>query len=194
MKKSCAILLVLLAAPAPAARAQVGDSPYYPLQVGNSWTYRVGNGSFTMKVTKHEKVDNSLTARVDLIRDGKTEDFENIIVKPDGLYRLNVGNVKAEPAVRFLKLPPKKGETWMIEGKAGGMALKGTFKIGEEEIKVPAGTFKTITATCDDLDVGGMKFSVTYYFAEGTGIVKQVVESAGQKLIYDLEKFEPGKK
>jgi len=171
---------------------QFRESPYYPLQVGNTWNYKLGDMKFTMRVAKHEKVGEALCARVEMSIDGKVQAYEHIAVTADGIYRHSFEGKKAEPPVRFLKLPPKKGETWEVNSKVGGESLKGTFKAGEEDnVKVPAGTYKTVTSATDDLDANGTKISFKYYFAENVGMVKQDLDIAGQKAVIELEKYEP---
>jgi hypothetical protein len=196
--RTVAFLALALALPAAAARADdLKDSPYYPLKVGSSWTYKANDVKFTLKVTKTEKVkdkDAEVTAaRVEMTKDGKVEGSELVAVKDDGVYRYAFENKKADPPIKFLQLPPKKDATWKVDSKADTDAIKGTFKMGEEEIKVGDKTYKTVTVTCDDLDAVGVKMSVTYYFAENVGMVKQVIEAAGQKTVIELDKYEPAK-
>jgi hypothetical protein len=201
---ACAALAgPLLLALAGAARAQdkMETTPYYPLAVGTTWEYRVGDNKFTLKVTKHEKVGNVLCARVEyLVKDKdkgaeKVQSFEHISVSKDGVTRNSQEGKEITPPVLFLKLPPKKDETWKVDSKtAGGETIKGTFKNnGEEEVKVPAGSYKAVVVASQDLEANGVKMSVTYYFAEKVGIVKQLIEVAGQKVVVELEKYEAGK-
>ncbi len=132
-------------------------------------------------------------ARVELIVKDKVVSFENLAVKDGALLRFTFEGKLATPPIPFLKLPPKKGESWPVESVIDGQKLKGTFTAGEEEVKVAAGTFKTVTVTGKDLEVNGVKMTLTYYFAEKVGMVKQVIEYAGQKAIIELEEFKPAK-
>jgi hypothetical protein len=194
---ACAALAgPLLLALAGAGRAQdkMETTPYYPLAVGSTWDYKAGDNKFTLKVTKHEKVGNALCARVEYFVKDKSQSFEHVSVTKDGVYRNTFEGKEAMPPVLFLKLPPKKDETWKVDSKVGGEAVKGTFKNnGEEEVKVPAGSYKATVVASQDLEANGMKMSVTYYFAEKVGMVKQLVEVSGQKIVIELEKYEPGK-
>jgi hypothetical protein len=189
-------LALALAPPAAAARAEdLASSPYYPLKVGSAWTYKAGDGGkFTMKVAKVEKVGDVNAARVEVVKDGKVESSELVAVRDDGVYRYQFENKKADPPIRFLKLPPKKDDAWKVESKSDGELIKGTFKMGEEDnVKVAAGTYKCVTVACDDLDAVGVKLKATYYFAENVGMVKQVIEAAGVTTVIELEKYEPAK-
>ncbi len=61
-------------------------------------------------------------------------------------------------------------------------------------VKVPAGEFKkVVTVTSKDLKANGVPLNITYYFAEKVGMVKQVVELSGQKVIIELERFDMAK-
>jgi hypothetical protein len=187
-------LLPLLSAPAQESKTPVLlSSPYCPLQVGTAWHYKAGDNKFSLRVTKHEDVGKVRCARVELLIDGKTASYEHIAVTADGVYRYDFDGKEARPPVLFLKLPPKKDVTWKVDSEVGKEKekLKGTFKIGEDEITVPAGKYKVITSSAQDLDANNMKLSVIYYFAEKVGMVKQVIDVAGQKIIIELEKFEP---
>lgn len=198
---ACAALAgALLLSGAGPGRAQdkMETTPYYPLAVGTTWEYKAGDNKYTVKVTKHEKVKADkgevLCARLELFVKDKSQTFEHVAVTKDGVYRYTFEGKEAAPPVLFLKLPPKKDETWKVESKVVGEAVKGTFKNnGEEEVKVPAGSYKAWVVTSQDLDANGVKMSVTYYFAEKVGMVKQLVEVSGQKVVVELEKFEPGK-
>jgi hypothetical protein len=200
MKPLCRLVitsLIALATPsASAAQDKMHESPYLPLQKGNTWTYRIGDKTFTLKVVGHEKVGGALCARVEMSTDGKVQLFEHLAVAEDGIYRYSIGGTMLDQPVRILKLPPKKGDTWSIEAKGPGESLKGTVKAGEEdEVKVPAGTYKkVVTSTCDDLDANGLKCGFAYYFAEGVGVVKLKTQIDKDMTEIQLEKFEPGKK
>jgi hypothetical protein len=190
------LAVLLLAAAAAVAQDKPKESPWYPLQVGNTWTYKDSSGGrFTLKVTRHEKIDKVNAAHIELSgADGKALLSEDVGVADDGVYRYKIGDQKPDKPVLFFKLPPKKGETWKVDTKVMGQPLTGTFKIDEAEIKIGDKTYKTFTSSSDDLDIAGLKWNVTFYFAENVGLVKQVLKVNGQEVSLELEKFEPGKK
>jgi hypothetical protein len=152
-----------------------------------------------LKVVKFEDIDiegkKQTCARIEMARGDKVEAVEHVAVKEDGVYRYMFEGKPANPPVRFLKLPPKKDETWEVNSKIGAEKLSGTFKSGEvDEVKVPAGTYKNvITSGSDNLDANGQKISFTYYFAKDVGMIKQTIKIQTQEVVIELEKFEPGK-
>ena len=79
--------------------------------------------------------------------------------------------------------------------KAPGEKIAGKFKQDiVDKVTTPGGFAKNVvTCASNDLDANGLKLSFTYYFAKGTGMVKQEIDVGGQKVIIDLEKFEQGK-
>jgi hypothetical protein len=192
------LALPLVLALGTAARAadepQSSPYPYYPLKVGNTWYYKIGETKFEMKVTKFEKVDDQNCARIEMSVSGKVQAVEHVAVKDDGVYRYKFEDKKAEPPVCFLKLPLKKDETWQVTSKIGSESLSGTFKTGTvDEVKVPAGTYKDVwTSSSDNLDANGTKISFTYFFAKDVGMIKQTISIAGQQVVIELEKFVPG--
>jgi hypothetical protein len=194
---SAALAPTLLLAWAAAAPAQdkMETTPYYPMAVGTTWEYKAGDSKYTLKVTKHEKVGNTLCARVEMFVKDKAVSYENVGVTKDGVCRFGFENKgEAKPPVLFLKLPPKKDQSWQVDSKIGGEQIKGTFKDGgEEDVKVPAGSYKAVVVSSQDLEANGVKMAVTYYFAKDVGMVKQIVEVAGQKVVVELEKYEAGK-
>lgn len=186
-------------------KAKMPETAWYPLQVGNKWTYTATaekEGANKLKaeyrVTAIEEFGGTTCAKVELFIDGKPQSFEHLSVTADGVYRQGFQGNKADKPVLLLKLPPKDGETWTIDSKStGGETLKGTFKTKEKEEKVGDKSYKTIEVTSEGMDAGGLKFSTTYYFAQDVGMVKQVVivgEATKQQTILELEKFEGVKK
>ena len=190
---------------APAAKSAgteaLKETPYYPLQVGNRWDYRLGDNRYSMRVAKHEKVGNYMCARVEMMVDDKVTAHEHIAVTSEGVVRVAYDDRLSEPPLLFLKLPPAKDQTWKVDSvigkteKSPGEKVSGSFKQGEvAKVSEPAGMFENvITCNSPDLDANGLKLSFTYYFAKGTGMVKQEIDVGGQKVIIDLEKFEQGK-
>jgi hypothetical protein len=172
-------------------KALLEKCEYYPLRVGNVWKYKLGDSHFDMKVDRYEKVGEVLCARVNTLVDGRVIEFEHLAVTPDGIYRHSIGGKRPDKPVCILKLPPKKGEKWEVKAQIGEEKLGGDFAVGEAEVGVPAGKYSAVTSESRNLDVNGLKVSVTYYFAKDVGIVRQVIEVGPQKTDMQLEKFEP---
>ncbi|HEY7158332.1 MAG TPA: hypothetical protein VH575_30585 [Gemmataceae bacterium] len=198
MRRALVCVLLLVMAGGLAAEDKLAETPYYPLRVGATWHYKAGEGKFTVRVAKHEKVGATLCARLETTREGKVVGSQHLAVTADGVYchdQTVEGNVvqTPKPPILVLKLPPKKDDGWKIDSKADDQPFRGAFQIGEEEIKVAAGTYKTIRVTSQDLEVNGLKPVITTYYARDVGMVKQVIQENNVTLEIELEKFEAGK-
>ena len=206
-------LLLLATAAELAAQGKLQETPFYPLQVGATWHYRAGDGKFTIRVVKHEKVGDTLCALLETRRDGKVVGSEHLAVAVGGVYRLDLTAIlrkpdpndksktidvprtqTLKPPILVLKLPPKKDETWKVDSKSDGQTFRGAFRVEEQEITVPAGKYKTFAVRSQDLEINALKATITTYFAEGAGMVKQVIEIGDAKAVIELEKFEAGGK
>jgi hypothetical protein len=190
-----ALALVFGQAPWLGAADDLPESPYYPLKVGNKWEYQIkGQGvTITARVAKHEKVGDVPCALVETVVDDKVVATEHIGADKDGVYRHAVANMRADPPVRFLKLPPKKGDTWKVDSKVQGQSATGTFTLDEEEITVPAGKYQAVVSRSPDFAAAGQKVATAYWFASGVGVVRQQVNVGGNDVMIELVKFEAGK-
>ena len=193
--------LVLAAAAELAAQEKLKETPYFPVQVGTTWHYRAGDSKFTIRVERHEKVGDILCALLETKRGGKVVGSEHVAVTDEGVYRhdlMATGEKRVaqmlKPPMLILKLPPHKGDSWKVDSKGDGKTFRGGFQVDEQEITVPAGTYKTLRVASQDLEVNSLKPSITTFFAEGVGMVKQIVEVGDAKVEIELEKFEAGRK
>jgi hypothetical protein len=190
--------LVLLVGPANRLLAdeKSNETPYYPLKVGSTWTYKFSNSEerLTIRVARHEKIGNLDCAVMEASARGMVTASEYVAVQADGVYR--VKGSKGEmvtPPFPFFKLPPKKGDTWTISSKAGTIEIRGKGSTDDEkEVQVPAGKYKAWVVN-NDLEVGSQRISTTYYFASGVGMIKQTVRIQGMDMGFELEKYEEGK-
>lgn len=179
----------------PAAKSP-GTSPYFPLEVGATWVYQTTEGKVTTEIVKHEEIGKAMCARLEATTADNKKTSEYLRATPDGVYRYQASGQNINPPLRFLKLPFKDGETWTVDSKVLGKTLKGTFKVTKlEEMAVLGNTYPdVIVCTSEDFTVDGQQLTHTYYFAKGVGIIKQVVNFAGQPITLQLEKYTPGAK
>jgi hypothetical protein len=198
MSLAAALALALLPpAPAPLAAGKKPKEPpappsYYPLKAGNTWDYRLGQRQLTTRVTGAEPIGKDTYAVLETSGEGKAV-VEKITVLADGVYRAFADGMTITPPLCVLKLPVKAGETWSVKATAGGLDVTGTFTAREEEVKVPAGTYKAIVSSCPEFRIGGRKMALTYWFAPGVGLVKQRLQLGDRDVLIELEKFTPAK-
>src|SRR5262249_26844258 len=128
---------------------------------------------------------------------GKVVASEHVVVRKDGVYRCAVAGQEVKPALCFLRLPAKKGEKWNVDSTIGGERVTGAFEEGEEEVPVAYDKdkkkVKAVTSAAKELIVNNQRMALTYYFAPGVGMVKQVANLAGAVVTLELVKYEPPK-
>lgn len=200
VRRFSGLVVVILAVAGGMAPAQMAQTtPHFPLEVGAVWTYKSGENRFQLKVVRFEKIGETNCARIELTSPGgkadKPESVEHVAVTKDGVVRYSFDGKKAEPPINFLKLPIEQNATWKVDSKVDGQPLRGGFKIGKQkDVKVPAGIYDTTTVSGVDLEANGVKVGLTYYYAENVGLVKQVIDIGGRRVVVELERYEPGKK
>jgi hypothetical protein len=191
----------LLLAASTAVLAQPANPPatgpdFYPLKVGNKWTYKVGDTTtIEMKVDKLEGGEATLSTSVN----GKQVASEAIKATPEGILRTKINNTEIKPPVMILKLPPKKDTKWDVKSKitvAGQEhAIEGSFTIKDdkEKLKVRDKDYETVVVDGPNFNIAGTTTAVKYWFAAGTGVVKLTYNIAGNEAVLELTEFTPGK-
>lgn len=203
----CLPLLMLLIALSAAAQEKAVTTPYYPLKVGNEWTYRSGKETVVIRVDKETLLEFNgdgkaskakIPGFVLAISSGprEREVTEQVAVLADGIYRFSTAGKTVTPPLRFLKLPVKDGESWSIDCKtADGKEIRGKFVAGTDQIQL-AGTGRikvdTVTVTSKDFQIGNRKVSIKYWFADKIGMVKQHVSIGSEEAVtLELSSFKP---
>jgi hypothetical protein len=194
MKRLFGISMVAVCLSAVPASAQEKTEPLYPLKIGSVWTYKVTNGTIEVKVEKKEMFGGEDCYKLETKAQGKVSATEHVVVKADGVYRAGVNGLKPDMPVKFLAIPAKKDEKWNINTKVGGQEIAGEFVIKEEDVTVPAGTYKGATVVeSKDFKIANMESSIKCWYVKDIGIVKLEFKLGGQDATLELEKYEPGK-
>jgi hypothetical protein len=174
------------------AQEKVESTPYYPLEVGTAWHYKLGDKKFVSRVSKHEKLGDTQCAVITGELDGIVLGDEYVSVNKEGLLRHKANGSAVDPPLKFFALPPKAGN-WKVSSKIGPVLVKGTYSLEEAEIEVPAGKYKTWKLSTD-VDAGGLPIVATQYFAKDIGMVKQAIKLGNQpEAVFELERFEKAK-
>ena len=194
---SLALALTLATTVAAAADDDFKYSPYYPMQVGATWSYKAGDSKFTLTVKDQRRVGAKRwwCAHVETSQDGKVVGSEDVSVQDDGIYRVASDDKVVEPPVLILKLPPASA-AWTVnskvEPKGGGekQALTGTFTEAEASTASAGGVDYNgaVVVSCQDLTANGAKYSFKTYYAKDVGMVKQELISGGLTTTLELEK------
>ena len=177
---------------------EVGRSGFYPLEVGSEWRYAINDRNVVARVTKHEQIAGHSAGRVDSFLDDKLLSTEHIAVTAEGVFRVAFSGEAATKPVMILKLPPKDGEVWAVDTEISGSKIKGSARCDREKLTVPAGEFDayrvrgTYAVTTPDGKVSNPEF--TFWFADGTGVVKLGTKSGDSDVILELRSFKKGEK
>ncbi len=182
LSRICLFLMgLLLAVPAMHSAVAAPAPSLFPLVVGAVWVRKDETGvEATSRVTGSKVVGSRqciVIERKAIERSRERVDRNCFLATAAEVLNLETTNQRGDlsvvnPARPLLKLPPKAGQTWSWTPADSAFDLKITSKwIGEETIKVPAGTFKawklqTVTT--------GEEFEVTSltWYAPGVGVVR----------------------
>lgn len=204
------LLTVALLLPLPLVHGQdKALTRYFPLEVGKEWRYRkkvveddkllpAEPGVVVVRVTgvddlpEEKKDDKAKKEKYQAYTlESSTSDkkaankklIEQVAVLADGIYRRSAAGKSITPPLAFLKL----SQTWAVEAMTNDTPIKGTFRLGQEDVTVPAGTFpKALTSTADKLQIGEQAMYVKYWFAVDVGMVKQQMRVGGYEVTLEL--------
>lgn len=202
--------LFLLVGVAGGQEVKSYNTPYYPLKVGNRWTYRADKGHRVIVQVQSAKVltrslgivggreqKEKVSGFVLQISSGDKTQTEVVAVLEDGIYRFEAAGKVLTPPLRLLKLPLNRGDSWKVESKSADALLQGTFMAGEGTVKTPAGSFATMSVTARDFQLvnKGLSEPVDWQalYARDVGLVRQRFRVGRHDSILELEKFEPAR-
>jgi hypothetical protein len=188
-----------LAAPGPKA----GDAPplYFPTTVGATAVREQTTGKLvgetTDTVTEVTKTADGVRVTVERTsKSGLRPVKYQTDVSAKGLAQVRFGPREFDPPTPLLKLPAKAGDTWEWEDRAD--EVRGPRKIkfrvvGEEEVEVPAGKFKSIRVA-EEEEVRGRTSKHESWYAPDVGLVKRVTQLVVGEGVIVLKSFTPGKR
>jgi hypothetical protein len=197
----CVLLLTMV------ARAPAQDPPialdYYPLKVGAKWTYKAGKSKEPVVIQVRKEVSLDLppsdkagapekAAGFQLkITSGDRTGTEEVAVLRDGVYRFSENGKAIKPPLRFFKLPLEAGKSWTAEWKVeDGKPNRAEFTAGAETLEVAINgkreKLPTVIITSKDAN---QDTAITYWFAKGYGLVKEVVRIGKNESTLELTEF-----
>ena len=175
--------------PKPAKPA--GD--YFPLRVGDSWTYRNSEeGGYTLKVTSEEPQDKAPSRFVVELSSGVK--IQNTFSKAGGWVLFHAESypehegLKAtyEPPKQYLPNPLVAGQEWEWTGKDPTQVEhhEKSRVAGFENVTVAAGKFRAMKVVTE-VSGGAIPMTRTNWYADGVGLVKSTTD--GGKIKYGSE-------
>jgi hypothetical protein len=192
------LLTVGVAAQKPAAPAP----DYFPLRVGDSWSYRSKDGDtqHTLKVLSEEKqADGTIRYLVEKLAGAKVL---TVFSKSGGWVLMHSESypehegleAKHEPAKQYLQNPLIAGTKWAWKGKDYTQTdLDENHQVVDfEDITVLAGKFRAMKVV--SRIVGAAPMTRTNWYADGVGLVKSETEGLQIKYGWELADYSFKKK
>ena len=188
------------------AVAQKSESPvadYFPLRVGDSWTYRstMGSTEYSQKVLSEEKqADGTVRYLVEKVAGAKVE---TLFSKAGGWVLMHAERypehegLKAdyEPAKQYLKNPLVAGSKWDWKGKDITLTEmeEANEVAGPEDVTVPAGKFRAMKVVTK-ITGASTPMTRTNWYADGVGLVKSTTEAGQINYGWELKDYSFKKK
>jgi hypothetical protein len=193
-----AFAVVLSSFSVAAKKPKPAAADYFPLRVGDSWTYRnsSGDGQYSLKVLNEEKqADGSSHYEMELLAGVQVHKFFS---KPGGWVLLHIERytehegleAKYEPPKQYLQNPLVPGFKWDWKGQdtAHNEVTESSQVIGFEKVSVPAGKFRAMKVV-SKVTGGAAVMTKTYWYADGVGLIKTTTEAGEIKYGSELTDY-----
>jgi hypothetical protein len=187
-------LAIFLVAPAGyAKKTKTTTADYFPLRVGDTWTYRNSeSGGYTWKVLSEEPRDGVTVRYIVEVLSGVK--ILNTFSKSKGWVLFHAESYPEheglqatyEPPKQYLPNPLAVGQKWQWTGKDPTQVERheNSRVVGIETVTVPAGKFRAMKVVSEINNGGGLMTKSSWY-ASGVGLVK--TETLGGGIRYGSE-------
>jgi hypothetical protein len=195
---------LLLVSPAVAKKPKPIKPPadYFPLRVGDSWTYRNSEeGGYTLKVMSEQPQAGSptryvleLNSSVKIIQ--TFSKMEGWVLFHSEDYPEHEGlQATYDPPKQYLPNPLVVGREWRWSGRDPTQVehQESSRVVAVEVVTVPAGTFRAMKVV-SKLTGGSATKTRTNWYADGVGLVKSTTEGGEFKYGSDLTDYSFKKK
>jgi hypothetical protein len=197
-----AALLLVSAASAKKPKPSKPAGDYFPLRVGDSWTYRnTEEGGYTLKVVSEEPQADRPTRYVVELNSGVKiihtfSQADGWILFHSEQYPEHEGlQATYDPPKQYLPNPLAVGQEWKWTGKDPTQVehQETSRVVAVEEVTVPAGKFRAMKVVTE-ITGGGAAKTRTNWYADGVGLVKSATEGGQIKYGSDLTDYSFKKK
>lgn len=190
-----ALTTVLLTTGATAQKSKPAAADYFPLRVGDSWTYRSTNGGtdYKRKVLSEEKQVDGTTRF--LMETSMGTRIQTLFSKVNGWVLMHTERyldqerpeVEYKPAKQYLANPLITGSKWQWDGKDPTQPEREEINevVGFEKITVPAGQFRAMKVVNHAPGTSPGMTEICWY-ADGVGLVKSATEGGQTKHVWEL--------
>ena len=180
---------------------QQRPSDYFPLAIGNRWTYVVSSGTQNVELNavidaKENVSDVQCYVRALLIQQGNQRECSRgpTTVSTSTRQRWTIKSTSITLPPLILDSPLETGHKWTSQNEVIGengntvMATETFEVVGPTQIDVPAGTFDTIEIKITHTDGGVL--TGTRWYALGVGLVEEVGTQQGVTTTVELKSFQ----
>ena len=198
-----ALTIVLLITGAAAQKSEPVTVDYFPLRVGDSWTYRSTSGGtdYKRRVLREEKQVDGTTRY--LVETSMGTRIQAVFSKVNGWVLMHAERYpdqerlepEYEPAKKYLPNPLVTGTQWRGDGKDPTQPERqeNNQVMGFERITVPAGHFQAMKVV-SHVTGGSNGMTETCWYADGVGLVKQATEDGQKQSTWELTDYSFKKK
>jgi len=197
-----ALVLWLLTVCAAAQKSATPAPDYFPLRVGDFWSYRnkEGDTQHTLKVLSEEKqADGTIRYLVEKLAGTKIMTVFSksggwVLMHSEGYPEHEGLEAKYEPARQYLQNPLVAGTKWAWKGKdyTHTDVDENHQVVDFEDITVLAGKFRAMKVV--SRIVGAAPMTRTNWYADGVGLVKSETEGLQIKYGWELADYSFKKK
>ncbi len=169
---------------------------YFPINVGNKWLYVMNKeGSSGCCHRKIEVIGKQKVNGVDCFvlvhtNYGRVIGREYIYTNKGGIfvyYRIMGNNGRFyKPPLPIFKFPLKVGSKWKQNPAGRGFNFEA---VGEEDVKVPAGTFYAVKIKMSGISCNGAYIEILKWYAEDVGMVMEECFTPQGHIISKLEEY-----
>jgi hypothetical protein len=199
-RAASAVLLAVLSTVGAFAQEKKGDKPptdLFPLAKGTKWEYVLKGYEeveWVVEVTdvtepkKGERAVATFTSKV-----GKQVLTAKHSADEKGVYEHTRGGWELDTPLFLLKHPVQTRAKWTETYKYRGDDATSDYEVkAAEELKLPAGKY-TAYPVVQTIKTRLGKSTVTNWYADGVGMVKQEIRAFGKPDVVELKSFTPAK-
>jgi hypothetical protein len=170
---------------------------FFPLAKGTKWEYVLKGAEevpWVQEVTEVSEPKKGERAVVTVsVKVNTTDMVSRYSADETAVYEHTRGSIELDAPLVMLKLPLKAGTKWTEKYKYRGDDVTSEYEVKEAgEVKTPAGKY-TAYPVVQTIKTGLGKSTVTNWYADGVGMVKQEIRAFGKPDVVELKAFTPAK-
>jgi hypothetical protein len=171
---------------------------YYPLAVGNSWTYRAAgpkrSGKVFIRITKVENINGTDFYSLDGYFNGAYIGTEVVSQTSEGVFRHRFRGEDFNPPIQVLRYPIQHSDSWEWTGTIKNIPAKITTKVAIEDVESNSDVHRiAVVDAAVKSKKGHVRIPTRGWYVPNVGPVKMVMNIGLETFVVKLEEFEPAK-